>query len=236
MRLPPERPGTPPTQVEDVIDRMQQIAATLPTGDGVRAFNEMYLLTTQQVSRAIDTRTFADPAFMARLDVVFADLYLDALRDNAANPRRVPRCWRVLFEARGRPAISLLQFAIAGMNAHINHDLALALVRTAAEFGGDLDSAGPWRADYLVINRVLAQTQPIVKRQLLVGPVAEVDRALGDEDDRVSLWGIERAREFAWSTAEALWAVRGTPVETGLTSAVDRAVELSSKLILGATR
>ena len=32
-------------------------------------------------------------------------------------------------------------FAFAGMNAHINHDLSLALVQTCEELGGGLDAS-----------------------------------------------------------------------------------------------
>lgn len=220
-----------PATVAEVIDRLQQIGSALPPGDGVRAFNLMYLVTTQQVDAAIAGARFADPQFMTRLDVVFANLYLDALAGDPSDPGRTPRAWRALIEARTRPGIRQLQFAIAGMNAHINYDLARALVLTAEELGGEPGSDGR-RADFLAINQVLAQTQPMVRRELLTGAFAAIDEALGDEDDRVAMWGIEKAREFAWATAQALWAVRGTPVAISLTEGLDRMVEMTSRLLL----
>lgn len=112
-------------------------------------------------------------------------------------------------------------------------DLARALGLTADEFGGQLDGAsGPWRSDFLAVNRVLAETMPEVERELFSGGLRGLDEARGDEDDGVSMWGIERAREFACSTAQAQWAVRGTPIEHSLTSALDRAFATSSILIL----
>ena len=119
------------------------------------------------------------------------------------------------------------------MNAHINFDLARALVRTTQEFGGALDAGR--RADFQAVNRVLALTQPMVRHELLTGPFAALDHALGEHDDRVSMWGIEAAREFAWSTAQTLWAVRGTVVEGPFTEGLDRMVELTSRLILQGT-
>ena len=205
----------------------------MPAGDGVRAFNEMYLVTTRQVDAAIGGARFEDPAFMARLDVVFANLYLHAIELHKADPTRSPRSWAALFDARSQPGISQLQFAIAGMNAHINFDLARALVRTTQESGGALDAGR--RADFQAVNRVLALTQPMVRRELLTGPFAALDHALGEHDDRVSMWGIEAAREFAWSTAQTLWAVRGTAVEGPFTEGLDRMVELTSRLILQGT-
>jgi hypothetical protein len=209
---------------------MQELSSSMPAGDGVRAFNEMYLVTTRQVDAAIGGAKFADPAFMARLDVVFANLYLHAIEVHEADPSRSPRSWEALFAARSHPGISQLQFAVAGMNAHINFDLARALVRTAQESGGALDAER--RADFQAVNRVLALTQPMVRHELLTGPFASLDHALGEHDDRVSMWGIEAAREFAWSTAQTLWAVRGTAVEGPFTEGLDRMVQLTSRLIL----
>ena len=45
-----------------------------------------------------------------------------------------------------------LQFALAGMNAHINNDLAHALVLTWQETGGELGRDSPERRDYEKVN------------------------------------------------------------------------------------
>lgn len=230
MRIPAEDPAGPPTTVADVVADMQRLSAGLRPGDGVRAFNEMYLATTRNVETAIAGMRFADPAFMTRLDVVFARLYLAALSRFEAGQDPVARCWRVLFDARARHGLTQLQLAVCGMNAHINYDLAHALVLTARELGGGLDAGR--RADFLVINEVLAATQPQVRRQLLTGPLAGIDEALGERDDRLSLWGIERAREFAWSSAVALSALHGSGSEDEYLDGIDRIVAFGSRLLL----
>lgn len=232
MRIPVGPEPAPLQTVADVIARMEGLSAAMPVGDGVRAFNEMYLVTTRQVDAAIAGARFADPEFMTRLDVNFANLFLIALAQHDAGSDASPRSWRALFDARGSRGISQLQFAIAGMNAHINYDLPRALVLTIREFGGELDDAR--RADYLAVNRVLARTQPMVQRELLTGAFAVLDQGLGDRDDRVAMWGIEQAREFAWTTAQTLRAVRGTPIEQLFTDRLDRMVELTSRLLLRA--
>jgi hypothetical protein len=234
MRIPESPEPAPSQTVAEIIDHMERLSAAMPGGDGVRAFNQMYLVTTQQVAAAIGGARFADPAFMVRLDVVFANLFLQALEQHAADPTHTPHSWKALIDARARPGITQLQFAIAGMNAHINYDLPRALVMTTQEFGGELDAAR--RADYLAVNRVLAQTQPMVRHQLLTGPFAAIDHALGNQDDQVAMWGIEQAREFAWTTAQTLWAVKDTPIEQSFTHGLDRIVEMSSKLLLSPGR
>ncbi len=42
----------------------------------------------------------------------------------------VPLAWRPLVEQRAAAGIEPIQFALAGMNAHINHHLPLATVNT----------------------------------------------------------------------------------------------------------
>ncbi|MGB7981055.1 MAG: DUF5995 family protein [Candidatus Nanopelagicales bacterium] len=224
-------PSLPLPGVADVVARMADLSAGLPTRDGVRAFNDMYLTTTREVARALGEHRFLDREFMDRLDVNFADLYFEALAAYDCDPASAPRCWSALIAARERTGASPLQFALAGMNAHIGYDLPRALVATTLEFGGDLGHAGR-RADFVTINEILASTQPIVKQALLVGLLDELDDVLGEVDDRIGVWAIEQAREVAWGSAHALWALRGTRAQRLYEQGMDRVVEFSSRGLL----
>ena len=106
---------------------MEAIEAVLPPADGFACFNRMYLDVTRQVNSRLGQGFFADPAFMTRLDVTFANLYFAA-----ADPAAVPLAWRPLAERRATAGIEPVQFALSGMNSHINHDLPLAIVSTCA--------------------------------------------------------------------------------------------------------
>jgi hypothetical protein len=220
-----------PGSIADVIARMNAISAALPVQDGVRAFNDMYLETTRQVGRAVADLVFSDAAFLDRLDVRFAELYFSALEAHEAGRDGSPRCWSALFDARSSADVHPLQFALAGMNAHISYDLPRALVSTVEEFGGDLDDDSV-RRDFLAVNQVLADTQPLIKGVLLSGSLAELDDSLGEVDDRVGMWAIEGAREMAWLSAQALWSLRGSGLRERYVSSLDRMVVASSRLIL----
>ena len=74
------------------------------------------------------------PAWLAELDVQFARLYLSALQGVLLR-QQIPGCWRVLFGCRDQTSIARIQFALAGINAHINHDLSEAIVGTPARRG-----------------------------------------------------------------------------------------------------
>ena len=83
---------------------------------------------------------FADPGFMTELDVTFANLYFAAAAA-LSDPAVVPAAWQPLVDRRSAAGIEPIQFALAGMNTHINHDLPLAVVATCAALGTE-PSAG----------------------------------------------------------------------------------------------
>ena len=124
----PAPPG-PVSTVAGVIAQMEAIGAALPATDGLACFNRMYLQVTRQVYAQLGQGFYADPAFMTYLDVAFAGLYFGAA--DAAGGAAVPLAWQPLMDQRANPGVESVQFALAGMNAHISHDLPLALVRPA---------------------------------------------------------------------------------------------------------
>src|SRR5688500_17452190 len=123
---------TTPTTLGGVIERLRQVDRELSPGDGLAVFNRMYLTVTERIGAMIDGEggpsPFTDDAAMAELDVRFAGLWLHAY-DGAAAGHRIPSAWQPLFEARDGGRLPV-QYALAGMNTHIEHDLPLAVVRT----------------------------------------------------------------------------------------------------------
>ena len=67
---------------------------------------------------------------MSELDVVFAYRDFAAVDSLSGPPSAVPVAWRPLLAARAVVGIEPIQFALAGMNAHINVDLPMAVVAT----------------------------------------------------------------------------------------------------------
>jgi hypothetical protein len=197
------------TTIDDVIAAMRAIDARLPDADGVKWFNFLYLSVTETI-RA-QTAGWHDWPFVERLDVVFAGLYFDALAAWDRDPRSAPRAWRALFERRSDAGLARLQCALAGMNAHINHDLAIALDRVAG-----LDGRYPARdsdryRDFSRVNEILANVEASVRAPLATGLIAHADRALGDIDSILAMWNVRKAREAAWTNGEVLWHLRAVP-------------------------
>lgn len=216
-----------------VIARMKAIRAALDASDGVAAFTELYLAVTESVEESAKASSFEDGGFVRRLDVAFANLYFDALRASVLRHGRVPRAWAPLFAARSRSGVLPLQFALAGMNAHINRDLPVALVQTCESRKVELRRGSPQQRDFRRVNALLAHTEDQVKSRFLRGSLAHAGAALGDLDDVVAMWKVERAREAAWVHAETLWLLRERPAHGArFLRTLDRMVGLAGRGLL----
>lgn len=223
----------PPTDVPTVVARLAAIDACLPAADGIAWFTKLYLHVTEAVEGELAGTTFRDRSFLAALDVAFANLYLTALQQHVADPTSAPRAWAPLFACRRKQRIAPIQFALAGMNAHINRDLPVALVRVCEARGVDLLRARGQHADFLAVNGVLRLAERKVKRWFATGFVGTVDIALGSADDRIAMWDVGRARDAAWVNAQLLWTLRATPtLARRYLDALDRSVGFAGRGLL----
>jgi len=210
---------------------MEAIKAALPAADGLACFNRVYLDVTQQVGSGLGQGFFADPAFTTHLDVAFAGLYF-AAADAAADPAAVPLAWRPLVEQRANPGIEPIQFALAGINAHINHDLPIAVVSTCQALATS-PQAAPHFADYQKVDQLLDGAEQSIRQSFESAPELAADRHLAAVANLIGNWSIAAARDLAWNNCLLLWAVRGDPVATGLLQDnLAAATALASRLLL----
>lgn len=222
-----------PTTIDDAVEQLAAVDTALPAGDGVGWFVKLYAAVTRDVGAAMIPGSFRDPDFLLRLDLAFVGVFFDALRRSLASPPTTPRAWAPLFEARATRRIAPIQFALAGMNAHINRDLPIALVTTCEAAGVDLAEAAPQRADFERVNGILAATEQRVKRQFETDAVGAVDVALGDVDDRIAMWDVGRARDAAWVQALTLWTLRAVPaLQHDAMDTLDRVVGFAGRGLL----
>ena len=230
--LPP-LPTGPVTSIPDAITRMQEIEAALPPVDGLACFNRMYLIVTQTVKDQVTERFFRDPAFMEHLDVVFANLYLGAVDGFRSQPSTACRAWNVLFSRRSDPSVVPMQFALAGMNAHINRDLALAVV-TACRDLGTAPEDGSHDADYTKVNLLLAALDTQIRQSFESGLILELDRrAAAGLENVVGNFGIDAARETAWVNAQTLWHLRGLSfIYQQFLDSIDRTAAFAGRTLL----
>jgi hypothetical protein len=201
----------PARSSDDVVRMISEIDAALLDEDGLMWFNRLYLEVTLAVNAAVAAGAFQDPAFVTSLDVVFANLYFDAAAAGDSSPALAPPAWRPLFGARHAAGIARIQYALAGMNAHINRDLPQGIVTTHEELGGAPSRTGARHDDFERVNAILDAVETRAKTDVAVGLIADHAMIAHGLDDLFAMWSIRAAREAAWTHAEVLWALRSTP-------------------------
>jgi Family of unknown function (DUF5995) len=225
--------GPPPTTIADVLTLMQRIDDLLPNGDGLKWFNLLYMRVTQEVDSSPPPGGWQDPAWLTRLDVVFAQFYFAAILNWLNNPADVPSSWKALFEARFRPGIERIQLALAGMNAHINHDLALALLQTGTELNLIPGRSSPEYADFEHVNGLLEAVLPQALEFLATGLLGDLAQDTGKIGRLLAIWDVRAARDLAWDFADHLrpltGIVRGSAlaVQDQVTGALGRSLLLA---------
>jgi hypothetical protein len=225
--------ATAGSSVRDVITRLRRIDDELPSRDGAAVFNRMYLTVTESVAAGLEGDTvFQDPVFMEQLDVTFASFWIDAYD---AGINEVPKAWAALFERRHDRAVLPIQFALAGMNSHIGHDLAVAVIQTCQLLDTSPEQAGVHH-DYEAVNQQLAACESKVRRSFLSEVGKEVDAHLGPVVHIVDSWNIDKARDVAWVNVEAMWAIRHLDsLANRYRAALARTVGMASRYLLTPT-
>jgi hypothetical protein len=206
-----ERVERPFDSVDDAHDRLRDLESRLrAAGDRRAVFLTIYTRMTAIVRAAIADGRFADPGWMRRYTVTFADYYRRAfLAFERGDLGAVPDPWRVAFGTAVEGTALVAQDAFLGINAHINYDLALTL----RDVGLDPDRARK-HADHRRIDDVLAglvDAQQEALADLYAPGLQSVDASLGRFDERLSLVSMTGGRAWAWRVAVVLTDVGWTP-------------------------
>ena len=218
--------------VADVLGCMRTIDATCVEGDGLKWFNWLYLQVTAAVEARIAAGGFSDPAWLSALDVQFARLYFTALGASLSGGP-CSTCWQVLFDCRNRTGIARIQFAMAGINAHINHDLAQALVETDAARNVAPRHGTAQYNDYTALNSTFDSLIETAKKTLHVRLLGDPLPAVSHLGDTIAGWKVSAAREQAWVNSEVLWTLRNVPqLSAGFMSTLDGLTTVAGKALL----
>ena len=203
--------------IDALIEWMESLLDPLEAaGDPRRFFHATYLRTTRAVRDALRDGLFADPDWVERWDVAFADLYLQALTarpggpgPGGAGPPAGP--WEVAFRAaREHPGLPPLRHVLLGINAHVNFDLPQALLEviSAAEFA-DPALIAQRRADHERIDEVLARRVGAEDSELgQLGPRSRADALLGPANQAATRRFLREARAKVWANTLELNAAR----------------------------
>lgn len=223
--------GTAPATIDDVLMKMQQIDGLLTDGDGLKWFNRLYMMVTKEVDMSPPTGGWKAAEWLLRLDVVFARYYFRAIAGFLNGAADTASSWSALMESRFEAGIDRILFALAGMNAHINHDLALALLETDREMDVAPVYGSPQHVDYQAVNGLLDQVMPAALKMLAAGLLGLAAQETGKIGRVLAFWNICRARDLAWDFADYLRGLNGTALTAGL-AAQDQMTGVVGRAIL----
>jgi Family of unknown function (DUF5995) len=198
-----------PTAISDVMATMQAIDNLFASGDRLKWFNLLYLNVTQKVDTQPPAGGWESPLWLTRLDVVFGQMYFTAVTNWLQNSPDVASSWKALLEARFAAGIDRIQFALAGMNAHINHDLALALLQTDTDMKVVPTTDSPEHDDFERVNGILKAVLPEALQYLATGIAGELAQDTGKIGRLLAIWDVQAARDLAWDFADHLRSLDG---------------------------
>lgn len=194
-------------------------------------FTTAYLHITQSIGAAIEEDSFEDSNWGLNYLLCFANLYRKAiLHYENGTIEQVPKSWILAFDIAQKKEGFVIQHLLLGINAHINHDLALALF----EVGIDPDRNHKYK-DHTDINLILEKATEGLKRSVSekYAPILErLDQGFGTVDDEITAFSIPKAREHAWSMAIALTSARTEIEKRILQTSLDEQAAVLARLIL----
>lgn len=183
--------------IDEVIEHLgkiidQEIAAK----SKLAFFPILYKKVTEAVKEGIKNKEFDDNTRMEKLDVVFANRYIEAFTQ-FKNREACSTCWKVAFDQGFKFWPITLQHLLLGINAHINLDLGIAAAEIA---GNDIEDL---KGDFYKINELLSSMVEGVQDDInKVSPViGALDLVAGKLDERLADFSIKIARDGAWDFA-----------------------------------
>lgn len=184
-----------PDTIDAVIHDLEQIVQdSINRASPLGYFAALYKRVTIEVRDAIAAGKFDDNERMEKLDILFANRYLDAYQQFQAN-QNPTRSWQIAFDHSTSPKLIVLQHLLLGMSAHINLDLGIAAAEAAK------DNPLSAKNDFLSINQILGDLINDTQNRLtrIFRPLGLIDRLLGPIDEKLSIFSINYARDKAWT-------------------------------------
>lgn len=186
----------------------------------------LYRKMTVAVLNGINDGMFEDGAKMEKLDVIFANRYIDAYYCNLGKAP-LTSSWKSAFTASSHQ-YTVIQHLLMGMNAHINLDLGVAAAETAK--GYDIQTI---KKDFDLINDIIGSLINIVQQDLeeICAPMKLLKYIDNKSKESVINFSITAARNTAWVNAVALSTMSPNGYQQYLTTLDSQINSVASKII-----
>jgi hypothetical protein len=180
----------------------------------------LYRKMTNAIRDAITNNVFEDAARMEKLDVHFANRYLEAYNQYALG--EIPTVsWQTAFDAAATDQLTVLQHLLLGINAHINLDLGIAAARVSTP-----ETIGELYNDFNKVNDVIGTLFGVVQASLskIAFPMYFIKNINPEKTGAVLNFSIGKARQTAWGNALLLCEI-GEAGENQVIKTTDQIVQ-----------
>lgn len=184
------------TTIDEVISILEGIIITeVADNSNLAFFPILYKKVTERIKEGIAQKEFDDNPRMERLDVIFANRYLEAYFTYKEG-QKPSLSWENAFLAAKDQKFLILQHLLLGINAHINLDLGIAVSETIRP-QGNLQNI---HTDFNKINAILASMVDGVQQRIgRVSPFFHLlDKVADGKEDLIATFSINIARDEAW--------------------------------------
>lgn len=119
------------TSFEEVLRELNLLEKLLPHSELSRfgVFNTAYMIVTKAIEAAAKANYFRKPVFIEKFTVCFASYYFQAMNDILSESPDLPVAWAKMRAAAQNNSTPVFIILLLGANAHINHDLPLAMAK-----------------------------------------------------------------------------------------------------------
>ncbi len=116
--------------IDQVISKFQNLTLKFKRDKNHRLiFATTYLDSTIEIKKEIENNSFIYPNWVESIVVDFANLYISALH-NYDQSKETPLSWKEAFKINDQKYYKLSVQLLMAMNAHIYHDLPIALIQS----------------------------------------------------------------------------------------------------------
>jgi hypothetical protein len=210
------------TTITGVIDQLTNIIAQAEANNNRAGyFAALYKKVTVAVYNKIKSGWFDDNERMEKLDVVFANRYLEAYQ-NYTEHKACTASWQLAFDTCNNWRPMVMHHLLTGMNAHIGLDLGIATAIVSP--GAAIENI---HNDFNKINTLLCELINEVKTCLFsMWPLSKYISQLnmGKFENDVAGFSMNIARDAAWQVALDYAAFNSTISQENYILARDKSV------------
>jgi hypothetical protein len=186
------------TTINEVIQFLDEIIESSKREEcAIGLFTTLYREVTLKIKEGIDNGSFQDSERMEKIDVIFANRYLNAYYQYKEK-KKPSECWDFSFKKAETYWPIVVQHLLMGINAHVNLDLGIASAQVST-----IENIGTLKSDFDQINIILSDMVCSVEKCLVkIWPTLTIILKLSGKIDNFFIdFSMKTARDGAWKFA-----------------------------------